>query len=111
MVSTGLPLSSPLKAMLLAMYVTAAGSALIRGAAASAARSAFRSRPAAPAVFTIQETGGVRKTVEAGFLEALKLLKQANEARRTRQPHSQLLVGTNCGGSDGNSGITANPAP
>ena len=69
-----------------------------------------RARPAAPAIFTIQETGGVRRTVEAGFQEGLKLLRQANDARRTPQPLSQLIIGTNCGGSDGNSGITANPA-
>lgn len=67
-------------------------------------------RPAPPPILTIQETGGVRKTVEAGFREALKLLKHANDARRTRLPISDLIVGTNCGGSDGNSGITANPA-
>jgi altronate hydrolase len=67
-------------------------------------------RPLPPPILTIQEMGGVRKTVEAGFQEALKLLKQANEARRTTLPISSLIVGTNCGGSDGNSGITANPA-
>lgn len=67
-------------------------------------------RPAPPPILTIQDTGGVRKTVEAGFQEALKLLKRANEARRTTLPISSLIVGTNCGGSDGNSGITANPA-
>ena len=72
--------------------------------------SIARSRPAPPSIFTIQETGGVRKTVEAGFQEALKLLRQANEAIRTPQPLSKLIIGTNCGGSDGNSGITANPA-
>ncbi len=67
-------------------------------------------RPAPPPILTIQQTGGIRKTVEAGFQEALKLLRRANEARRTPQPISGLIVGTNCGGSDGNSGITANPA-
>jgi len=67
-------------------------------------------RPAPPPILTIQQTGGIRKTVEAGFEEALKLLKMANEARRTPQLVSGLIVGTNCGGSDGNSGITANPA-
>jgi altronate hydrolase len=34
----------------------------------------------------------------------------ANEARRTPQALSRLVLATNCGGSDGNSGITANPA-
>ena len=39
-----------------------------------------------------------------------KLLPIANAARRTKQPVSELTLATNCGGSDGNSGITANPA-
>jgi altronate hydrolase len=34
----------------------------------------------------------------------------ANDLRRTRQPISKLVLAENCGGSDGNSGITANPA-
>jgi arabinonate dehydratase len=63
-----------------------------------------------PTVITIQETGGVRKTVERAAAEIAKVLPRANEARRTRQPISELVLGTNCGGSDGNSGITANPA-
>jgi altronate hydrolase len=39
-----------------------------------------------------------------------KLLPLANDAKRTKQPVSELVLATNCGGSDGNSGITANPA-
>jgi altronate hydrolase len=39
-----------------------------------------------------------------------KLLPLANECRRTSQPISKLVLAENCGGSDGNSGITANPA-
>jgi altronate hydrolase len=63
-----------------------------------------------PRVLSIQEAGGVRRTVEAGARAVLELLPAANEARRTRQPVSELILATNCGGSDGNSGITANPA-
>lgn len=63
-----------------------------------------------PPIFVIQETGGVRKTTQAGVEATLKLLRRANQARRTDCPVSELIVGTNCGGSDGNSGITANPA-
>ncbi len=63
-----------------------------------------------PTILTIQESGGVRKTVEKGLEAVLGLLPRADEARRTRQPVSELLLATNCGGSDGNSGITANPA-
>ena len=63
-----------------------------------------------PIVITIQDSGGVRKTVEAAVAAVAKLLPRANQARRTPQPLSQLVLATNCGGSDGNSGITANPA-
>jgi altronate hydrolase len=63
-----------------------------------------------PGILKIQEVGGVRKTVEAGFREGLNLLRRANEHHRTPQPISKLVVGTNCGGSDAYSGITANPA-
>ena len=62
------------------------------------------------ACISIQEAGGVRKTVEAGIKAVAELLPVANEARRTPQPVSELVLATNCGGSDGNSGITANPA-
>jgi altronate hydrolase len=61
-------------------------------------------------VLSIQEAGGIRKTIEAGIRAVEQLLPAANEARRTRQPLSELILATNCGGSDGNSGITANPA-
>ena len=63
-----------------------------------------------PKILSIQEQGGVRKTVEAGIRAVEQLLPVANEARRTRQPLSEIVLATNCGGSDGNSGITANPA-
>jgi altronate hydrolase len=63
-----------------------------------------------PPIITIQEEGGVRKAVEAAVAKIEGLLPRANEARRSRQPVSSLVLATNCGGSDGNSGITANPA-
>jgi altronate hydrolase len=64
----------------------------------------------APVFMNIQATGGVRKTVDAGVAAVLKLLPAANALRRSRQPISKLILAENCGGSDGNSGITANPA-
>ena len=64
----------------------------------------------APPVVVIQEAGGVRKAVEAAVAEVARLLPRAAAARRTPQPISRLVLGTNCGGSDGYSGITANPA-
>ncbi|HTD67836.1 MAG TPA: altronate dehydratase family protein [Candidatus Limnocylindria bacterium] len=64
----------------------------------------------APAFMTIQGTGGVRKSVDAGVAAVAKLLPIVNEAQRSAQPISKLTLAENCGGSDGNSGITANPA-
>ncbi len=63
-----------------------------------------------PLVINIQEAGGIRKTIERATAEVAKLLPIANDQRRTRQPISEITLATNCGGSDGNSGITANPA-
>lgn len=64
----------------------------------------------APLFMNIQAMGGVRKTVEAGVAAVEKLLPFANGLHRTSQPISKLVLAENCGGSDGNSGITANPA-
>lgn len=61
-------------------------------------------------LITIQQAGGVRKAIEQTRAAVAGLLPRANAIRRTPQPLSQLVVATNCGGSDGNSGITANPA-
>jgi altronate hydrolase len=63
-----------------------------------------------PLIINIQEAGCIRRTVERAASEVAKLLPYANEAHRTKQPISELVLATNCGGSDGNSGITANPA-
>jgi altronate hydrolase len=67
-------------------------------------------RDGVPPVVTIQEAGGIRKAVERAVEEVAQLLPHANEARRTPQPVSEIVLATNCGGSDVNSGITANPA-
>jgi altronate hydrolase len=63
-----------------------------------------------PTVFNIQTQGGVRKTVEAGVAAVARLLPTADRLRRSPQPLSRLAVALNCGGSDGASGLTANPA-
>lgn len=63
-----------------------------------------------PTVMNIQTEGGVRKTVESAAAAVRKLLPAANACVRTPQPVSKLALALNCGGSDGNSGITANPA-
>jgi len=63
-----------------------------------------------PVVLHIQESGGTVKTVEAGIKALAELLPKANDVRRESIPASELLLGLECGGSDGNSGVTANPA-
>ena len=60
--------------------------------------------------FTIQDTGGTRKTVENGIARVKELLPEANKAKREAVPASHLVLGLQCGGSDGYSGISANPA-
>jgi altronate hydrolase/galactarate dehydratase len=59
---------------------------------------------------TIQQIGGTRKTVEKGLEELRSIAELANTAIRKPAPVSHLVVGMQCGGSDGYSGITANPA-
>ena len=59
---------------------------------------------------TIQETGGTKKTVEAGVERINDMLPIVNNARRETMPASELMLALQCGGSDGYSGITANPA-
>ena len=63
-----------------------------------------------PVVITVQECGGIRKTVDAGIEAIAELLPQVNAWQRTRLTADKIILGTNCGGSDGNSGVTANPA-
>ncbi|MFN9941245.1 MAG: UxaA family hydrolase, partial [bacterium] len=58
----------------------------------------------------IQEVGGTRKTVERGIAFVREVLQDANTIRRETVPASALTVALQCGGSDGYSGITANPA-
>ena len=58
----------------------------------------------------IQDQGGTRKTVKAGVEVIESMLPAANDWRRTELPVSELTVALQCGGSDGYSGITANPA-
>jgi altronate hydrolase len=68
-------------------------------------------RPEVPVVAsTIQELGGTKKTVATGVAKLTEMLPDVDRARRTRVPASTLILGTNCGGSDSYSGLTANPA-
>jgi altronate hydrolase len=63
-----------------------------------------------PPIITIQDCGGIGKTVDAGVRAIADLLPRVNDVKRVPLPASKLILGTNCGGSDGNSGVTANPA-
>lgn len=59
---------------------------------------------------TIQEVGGTTKTVETIVAKVRELLPEVNRVQRETIPASALRVALQCGGSDGMSGITANPA-
>jgi altronate hydrolase len=59
---------------------------------------------------TIQEVGGTKKTIEAGVARIKEMLPGANRVKRETIPASEITLALQCGGSDGYSGITANPA-
>ncbi len=61
-------------------------------------------------VLSMQDEGGTRKTIEKAERLLEILLERANQNRRTTVDASHLTVALECGGSDGYSGITANPA-
>ncbi|GAB4423001.1 MAG: altronate dehydratase family protein [Chloroflexi bacterium OHK40] len=63
-----------------------------------------------PPYLGIQETGGVAATITAGLRAVERLLPYADSFRREPVPLSELCLALQCGGSDGFSGITANPA-
>lgn len=54
-------------------------------------------------------TQEVEDELETGFAVIDRLLDKANRCRRQTVPLSKLRIGLKCGGSDGLSGITANP--
>ena len=58
----------------------------------------------------MQEVGGTRKAIEAGIAMVKEMLEEANKMTRTRVPASKLVLALQCGGSDGFSGLSANPA-
>ncbi len=58
----------------------------------------------------IQSMGGTRKTVAAGVEFVKDVLAEANAVTREPVPASELTVALQCGGSDGYSGVSANPA-
>ncbi|MEO6927647.1 MAG: altronate dehydratase family protein, partial [Casimicrobiaceae bacterium] len=60
--------------------------------------------------FSIQDVGGTAKTIAYGIAMIEEMLPHANAVTRTTVPASHITIGLQCGGSDGYSGITANPA-
>jgi len=62
------------------------------------------------ATLGIQACGGTRRTIEAGVRRVAELLPVANDVQRVPIPLSELILATQCGGSDAYSGITANAA-
>ena len=76
----------------------------------SAAGRATAAEPAGVPVLSIQHAGGTRATVEQGVALVADMLPRVNDVRRTQVAARHLVLATECGGSDGYSGITANPA-
>lgn len=58
----------------------------------------------------IQEVGGTQAAIERGLREVEAMLPEVNRIRRRECSISQLVMGVKCGGSDGFSGISANPS-
>jgi len=71
---------------------------------------AIRERTNKPIMeFIIQENGGTLTTVERAVRAGKMMVQEASSQRREEFPLSELIVGTNCGGSDPTSGLAANP--
>jgi altronate hydrolase len=60
--------------------------------------------------FNIQDSGGTSQTIERGIAMVQEMLPVANAVQRVACSASHITVGLQCGGSDGYSGISANPA-
>ena len=58
----------------------------------------------------IQEVGGTLKAVEIAVRYATEMVAEASMLQKEEFPLSELIVGTECGGSDPTSGLAANPA-
>ena len=61
-------------------------------------------------VMAIQDEGGAASTIQRGVDRLMEMADRAASLERKPQPVSKLVVGLQCGGSDGYSGMTANPA-
>lgn len=61
-------------------------------------------------VFNIQSAGGTRASIAKAIEQMNEMLAAIGRLERTSQSVEHIMVGMQCGGSDGYSGITANPA-
>ncbi|UTF59159.1 UxaA family hydrolase [Gilvimarinus sp. DA14] len=61
-------------------------------------------------LLVIQETGGTASTIAEGLRLVKQMRRELAQEQTVRMGIDELVVGTICGGSDGTSGITANPA-
>jgi altronate hydrolase len=88
------------------------GGALVVGLGCEVNQPSGMGLPDRPGIahLVIQEAGGTRAAIAAGIEAVEQLLDRANAARRTPCPPSALVIGLQCGGSDGYSGLSANPA-
>ena len=59
--------------------------------------------------YTLQDNAGTTTAIRLGIEHVTGMLAAANDVRRVPVPARHLVVGLQCGGSDGHSGITANP--
>lgn len=57
----------------------------------------------------IQEEGGTIRTVEKGIRYAMEMVQEATLLQKEIFSVSELIIGTECGGSDPTSGLAANP--
>lgn len=70
-----------------------------------------RTRPEVPITrFAVQDVGGTRAAITRGIEDLRKMAPKVADVERERTNVSELVIGLNCGGSDGWSSITANPA-
>jgi altronate dehydratase large subunit len=61
-------------------------------------------------VITIQDEGGTLKAIEKGVRLARNMVSDMSRLEREETDISNIILATNCGGSDATSGLSANPA-
>lgn len=89
-------------------YLSASSDFVPEAALRTAGTSADTKRSRVEA-FTMQDVGGTRQAIELGVNIIKGWLPEVQALKREPTPISKLILGTNCGGSDGYSGLTANP--